>query len=108
MAPKTQPSTSRTVVPSLFTGPPLGTKYQIIDGSGVMSYEETRKRLNDKIDFIPEHGYTGKYLRGLEFIPRLPSDIVAERVWPQIREGIYNEQVKHTFSLEVLVCIHGS
>lgn len=102
MAPKTEPTSSRTVAPSLFSGPPLGTKYQIVGGSGVTSYEETRKRLNDLPDFIPERGYRGYDLRDLELIPGLPNDIVAEFVWPRIREGDNIKQVKNLLKMRLV------
>lgn len=60
----------------------LGTLYQIHGGMKIMTMEETRKRANDNIDFIPEVGFDGE-----ELLPQIPNVIVAEAVWPRICQG---------------------
>lgn len=53
----------------------LGSEYQIHGSNKRMTMEQTRKRSNGDIDFIPEHGFEGK-----ELIPGIPNVIVAEEV----------------------------
>lgn len=102
MACKTETDIQTTVVGPANNGPALGTAHQIYGGSGMTSIEETRKRLNARIDFIPEYGYRGQNFKGKELIPLLPNDIVAEGVWLRICEGNDNEQVQNMLNMRLV------
>lgn len=75
----------------------LGTLYQIHGGTKIMTMEETRKRANGNIDFIPEEGFQGE-----ELIPQIPNIIVAEVVWPRICEGNHLNQVQEMLKLRLV------
>lgn len=76
---------------------PLGTEHQIHGGSKIITMEQARKRANGDIDFIPEHGFEGQAL-----IPRIPNLIVAEEVWPKIREGTHLFQVEEMLKMRLV------
>lgn len=77
--------------------PALGTLHQIHGGSKITTMAETRKRANGHIDFLPEHGFDGQQL-----IPRIPNIIVAEEIWPRIREGNHLTQVQHMLNMRLV------
>lgn len=77
--------------------PALGTLYQIHGGSRMITMEQTRKRANGDIDFLPEHGFDGQ-----ELLPQILNIIVAEEIWPKIREGNHLSQVKEMLKMRLV------
>lgn len=78
-------------------GQGLGTEYQIHGGSKRVTMEQTLKRANGDVDFIPEHGFEGE-----EFIPGIPNVIVAEEVWPKITRGNHISEVENMLKMRLL------
>lgn len=75
----------------------LDTSHQIHGGTKLMTMAESRKRANGDVDFIPEHRFEGQ-----DLIPGIPNVIVAEAIWPILREGDHDSQIEIMSKMRVM------
>lgn len=80
----------------VFKIPHLSTKYQHYGGSQIITVERRRKRVNGDVDFIPE-GFGDQ-----ELLPGITNVIVAEGIWPKIREDLNRLQVENMLRLRLV------